>query len=744
MAQSSIIAGVIVEDISRHLNCRLCRRLIRTPKLLPCLHSFCQVCIQGFAEKLAPSEFLACPLCETDAKISKEELEDLPTNFFLDNMLDIALINSSDREPVPCSNCDSLNSPATSRCVDCGEFLCLNCYNVHKRIRQTKEHRILTISELLASKTGEDLHRPAFCRIHHSEPLKYYCETCNEAVCRDCVLIEHRQHKYDYIKDSKKIQKQKAIMENLFEECSANIPFLEKSIKEIQGISDTLRGRLAAVKAEIREATLHQIKVLKEKERKLLMEADKIYNAKSPILKRQKDQLQDEYTKFKTGCDFSEQVLKYANEVELLSLKTLITERLTELNNTQLDCKPHENSELKYEVNTKEAETVVAHSLGILKTSGPHLVLEDIEEAPKMNGRTNGYSEENATREVPLSVELRDPNGVLLPPDTIHQADGQSFSAYHPFFNGIFSFSVFIRGQVVEGFPQDINIGDIRPRVRSAKRAIAGSGSKFGRLGDPQGVAVSQDGNVIVSDSRNHRLQVFDMDGNFRFLFGAPGSRDGHFQFPSGVAVTTEGDIVVADTMNNRIQIFTKDGKFIKKFGKETMEGERLYQPYGVAVDNQGRIFVVDRGKARVVVFNEKGQVLFTFGSLGDGRGQFNCPSAVAVNSKGHVIITDFGNDRVQVFGSKGQFLFKFGKSGKADGELNWPTGVVTDADDHIIVSDSYNHRIQMFNEDGSFMTRFGSEGSKRGQFKRPEGVAVTKQGNIIVADWGNDRIQVF
>ena len=107
--------------------------------------------------------------------------------------------------------------------------------------------------------------------------------------------------------------------------------------------------------------------------------------------------------------------------MELLSLKTPITERLTELNNTKLDCKPHENSELKYEVNSKEAEPVVAHSLGTLKTSGPHLVLEDMEVAPTMNGSTNGYSEDTVTREVPLSVELRDPNGVLLPPETIHQ-----------------------------------------------------------------------------------------------------------------------------------------------------------------------------------------------------------------------------------------------------------------------------------------------------------------------------------
>ena len=100
------------------------------------------------------------------------------------------------------------------------------------------------------------------------------------------------------------------------------------------------------------------------------------------------------------------------------------------------------------------------------------------------------------------------PNSSLIIDSFRFPADGQSYTVYHPFFNGIFSFAVFVRGQMVEGFPLDINIGDIGPRARSAKKAIAGSGSKFGRLGDPQGVAVDQDGHVIVSDSRNHRLQV--------------------------------------------------------------------------------------------------------------------------------------------------------------------------------------------------------------------------------------------
>ena len=70
---------------------------------------------------------------------------------------------------------------------------------------------------------------------------------------------------------------------------------------------------------------------------------------------------------------------------------------------------------------------------------------------------------------------------------------------------------MYTRGQPLEGFPIDISIGDIRPPVRSAKRSIAGSGSKFGRLGDPQGVAVDREGRVIISDSRNHRIQVIYM-----------------------------------------------------------------------------------------------------------------------------------------------------------------------------------------------------------------------------------------
>ena len=47
---------------------------------------------------------------------------------------------------------------------------------------------------------------------------------------------------------------------------------------------------------------------------------------------------------------------------------------------------------------------------------------------------------------------------------------------------------------------------------------------EFGILGgqftEPSGVAVTPDNEIVVADTNNHRIQVFDKEGNFKFQFG--------------------------------------------------------------------------------------------------------------------------------------------------------------------------------------------------------------------------------
>lgn len=69
-------------------------------------------------------------------------------------------------------------------------------------------------------------------------------------------------------------------------------------------------------------------------------------------------------------------------------------------------------------------------------------------------------------------------------------------------------------------------------------------------------MAVDQENRIIVADSRNHRVQVFEPNGNFLCKFSTQGSGFGQMDRPSGVCVAPDGVIVVVDFGNNRILKF--------------------------------------------------------------------------------------------------------------------------------------------------------------------------------------------
>ncbi|MBI2873888.1 MAG: hypothetical protein HYY09_02265 [Firmicutes bacterium] len=74
------------------------------------------------------------------------------------------------------------------------------------------------------------------------------------------------------------------------------------------------------------------------------------------------------------------------------------------------------------------------------------------------------------------------------------------------------------------------------------------------------GMAVDRDGRIWLSDSYNHRLLVFNRDGELQESYGAPGSQPGYFLFPAGLAFDRQGNLLVADRMNQRIQVFKTPG----------------------------------------------------------------------------------------------------------------------------------------------------------------------------------------
>src|SRR4051812_813465 len=60
---------------------------------------------------------------------------------------------------------------------------------------------------------------------------------------------------------------------------------------------------------------------------------------------------------------------------------------------------------------------------------------------------------------------------------------------------------------------------------------------KFGSSFTPSGVAVCHNGRFFVSDSRNHKIDIFSKDGEFISTFGKKGTEIGQFISPQGLVV---------------------------------------------------------------------------------------------------------------------------------------------------------------------------------------------------------------
>ena len=67
---------------------------------------------------------------------------------------------------------------------------------------------------------------------------------------------------------------------------------------------------------------------------------------------------------------------------------------------------------------------------------------------------------------------------------------------------------------------------------------------------------MTQSKHLLVCDCFNHRIQVFELDGTFVGKFATNGSKLGEFIQPFSVAALSNDQIVVSDYKNNRIQIF--------------------------------------------------------------------------------------------------------------------------------------------------------------------------------------------
>lgn len=271
----------------------------------------------------------------------------------------------------------------------------------------------------------------------------------------------------------------------------------------------------------------------------------------------------------------------------------------------------------------------------------------------------------------------------------------------------------------------------VDPYAAGVRNLVPSQSYGEGLLNRPHGIALGPDGRLYVADSGNHRIAIFDREGNLIQAFGAYGlaPQSDAFNEPWDVAVGSDGTVYVADTWNHRIAAYDAEGRFRAAWGFEGPSqigsAQAFWGPRGVTVDSEGRVYVADTGNKRIMVFNRDGQFLRQIGGPGGLQGELDEPVGLDFGPDGLLYVADTWNQRVQVFSSDGlsvrEWLVEawFGQS-------NERPYLAVDAQGTVYVTDPDASRVIVFNGMGEYLYSFGDY------------ITIGLAGGILVDDEGH------
>ena len=298
------------------------------------------------------------------------------------------------------------------------------------------------------------------------------------------------------------------------------------------------------------------------------------------------------------------------------------------------------------------------------------------------------------------------------------------------------------------------------------------SGNDNYHFNDPRGIAFDGTGRLFVSDTQNHRIQVYDVSGStpvYVLTIGTtsvPQSDNSGFDQPAQIAFDSSGRLYVMDTANYRVQRCTKNSgtpetwnctTFLGVTGEPGSDLSHLEWAYGIGIKND-KIYIADGANYRVLKCDTSGNCSLFAG--GNGRGwannQFWWPADVAVDSAGSVFVSDFDNHRVQKFNSAGKWVSTIGVTRVPyvtdAAHLNAPWGIAVAPDGSLYISENKGYRLIKLNANGVQQWTigvpgvYGSDNAHFGDWWAGlEGdPAIDSSGRVYIGDTANHRVQIF
>lgn len=567
------------------------------------------------------------------------------------------------RTPYSCGTC--YNFSANHLCVECKDHFCFQCAASHAEqflVFQHQVHRLHIEMPFIAGgpyssacvstiidgkcvtlKTPREIPR---CDIHSEERMRFMCTKCNKLICQDCFISDHRNHETPSIEafvymspdyfdgKSKQADACKLEIRRMIDRVMVTTHHLERESNDlVHRLQKDSIPNLVKIFEYTVTLGIGSSNVADDAKIVICDIVERFRYQKSLFMHEQMAQLRNvlaglaeitegvrKFPQLAPGMDYIELIKTAIETCRRIKYFRLFASKITPI--------PDEVSTFLNILANKRESSVDAALRHIIKVDPIGMQQRPAVHAASMNN-VNTNNRGSGRR----PIRSMHNNSV-----TSHEHSGKQHVP-KPFLGGY--------GMCI---PQSQRKIELQRRM-TPSQSFGPDGAHDGQLSRPWGVCIARNGNIIVSDRRNNRIQVFSPIGKVLYQFGQKGTLDGELELPAGITTDRRDRIVVADKDNHRVQIFSADGQFILKFGGfGKLPGEFQY-PWDVATNTSGNIIVSDTRNHRVQLFNEHGEYIAKYAFETNyfekvTKGHIT-PRGVCFNPSGDILVTDFENHRI-------------------------------------------------------------------------------------------------
>ena len=703
-----------LEELEKEITCAVCHGFYQQAKLLPCNHYYCSTCIEKMAARSGGGPFY-CPECRKETSLPAGGVAGLQPAFFVERIKDLhgKMARAEGKVEALCEQCAGEKSVAF--CRQCAEFICGDCSRSHTKMKVFSGHVVVSLEDLKKGgvKNIPLKEVPARKCAEHDKTLKLFCFDCERLICRDCTIIEHKEHKFEFVK--------KCAPEGRRRLCESLAPLQEMRV-DMAGAEKRVVSEEAKVERQREEVcgaiqqSFEQLKaVLERRKAELVGKVCSLAQEKKNALAAQKTVLQVAQKEIQLLTELVERNVESTSDQDLMSIRRQLQSKMEEeeKHHRQLSLEPTPIADITCHLPSPDD---IPRDLGSVLI-GPALVekVESCELGSPVQVKL--FAPKVSLGDISAGLKcVADPSSSSLEGEVVENGVGVFSISVTPGVRGRHDLTVKVRGDEIEGSPFRVFV-----KFPLSQLGQEDQTRRVGGLRYPWGLAVNNKQQLIVAESGvlgegGKKITVMERDGRKVQTIECD-----QFQDPRGVAVASDGAVYVTDVIANCLFKLNSKGQLLKTVRNE------FQWPYSVKIIGN-RVYVVDRDSQ---IFDMDCNVVGTIQTK-------ECPKPRDIAQ---------GPDGLYVAGERKISVYRCAPNGVFVRHLNLTPsslklsqfyGICIDTSGHIVVTDYYNG-VYVFRASGECVGHVSSH-----VIPYPAGVSVDEDGFVYVCSFTGQNVVIL